>query len=117
MRYARTREGDMFISSTGLIFSYWKVNMYLINFVLAVLMSEVVKLITCLAIVYVQSGGIVQLIESLRDIIIRQPIDTLKVCVPSFVYVLQNNLLYLSASHLDAATYQVSNLTLISTQL
>lgn len=70
-------------------------------------MSEIVKLITCLGIVYVQSGGIVQLIETLRDTIVRQPMDTLKVCVPSFVYVVQNNLLYVSASHLDAATYQV----------
>lgn len=71
-------------------------------------MSEIVKLITCLGIVYVQSGGIVQLIEALRDTIVRQPMDTLKVCVPSFVYVVQNNLLYVSASHLDAATYQVN---------
>lgn len=34
--------------------------------------------------------------------------DTIKVCVPSFVYIIQNNLLYVSASHLDAATYQVT---------
>lgn len=71
-------------------------------------MSEVVKLVTCLCIVYVQSGGAVPLIENLRNIIINNPMDTLKVCVPSFVYVLQNNLLYVSASHLDAATYQVT---------
>lgn len=70
-------------------------------------MSEVVKLFTCLAVVYVESGGIVQLVETLQNTIIRQPLDTLKVCVPSFVYVIQNNLLYVSASHLDAATYQV----------
>lgn len=73
----------------------------------AVLMSEVVKLITCIAVVYVESGGFVQLIETLNNTIVRQPMDTLKVCVPSFVYVIQNNLLYVSASHLDAATYQV----------
>lgn len=71
-------------------------------------MSEVVKLVTCLAVVYVESGGIVQLTDTLQNTIVRQPLDTLKVCVPSFVYVIQNNLLYVSASHLDAATYQVS---------
>lgn len=71
-------------------------------------MSEVVKLIVCLSIVYVQTGGVVPLIEDLNRSIVRQPMDTLKVCVPSFVYIIQNNLLYVSASHLDAATYQVS---------
>lgn len=70
-------------------------------------MAEVVKLATCLGIVYVQSGGIVQLVNELNKTIVKQPLDTLKVCVPSFVYVIQNNLLYVSASHLDAATYQV----------
>ncbi|XP_063911880.1 UDP-galactose translocator isoform X1 [Zophobas morio] len=90
MRYARTRDGDMFLSST------------------AVVMSEIVKLITCLIIVYVETGGIVQLLEAIDKQIIQQPMDTLKVCVPSFVYVIQNNLLYVSASHLDAATYQVT---------
>lgn len=90
MRYARTREGDMFLSST------------------AVFMSELVKLVTCLVIVYVQSGGVIPLLETLHSIIIKQPVDTLKICVPSLVYIIQNNLLYVSASHLDAATYQVT---------
>ena len=35
------------------------------------------------------------------------PIEMLKVSVPSFLYVIQNNLLYLALSNLDAATYQV----------
>lgn len=72
-------------------------------------MAEVVKCVTCLVLVYVESGGIVKLFETIDKQIIKQPMDTLKVCVPSFVYVVQNNLLYVSASHLDAATYQVRN--------
>jgi UDP-sugar transporter A1/2/3 len=72
-------------------------------------MSELVKLISCLWLVYHEEGNsISKLKEAVHTQIIKQPLDTLKVCVPSMVYVVQNNLLYVAASHLDAATYQVS---------
>ncbi|XP_020716826.1 UDP-N-acetylglucosamine transporter isoform X2 [Ceratitis capitata] len=91
MRYARTRPGDIFISST------------------AVLMSEIVKLFTCLVLVFNEEGKDAQkFVHSLHKTIVANPVDTLKVCVPSLVYIVQNNLLYVSASHLDAATYQVT---------
>ncbi|XP_076749407.1 UDP-galactose transporter [Xylocopa sonorina] len=90
MRYARTRSGDMFLSST------------------AVLMAEVVKLLTCLILVLIEEGNFSKFISSLHTTIIKQPIDTLKVSVPSLLYIIQNNLLYVSASNLDAATYQVT---------
>ncbi|XP_046463413.1 UDP-N-acetylglucosamine transporter-like isoform X2 [Daphnia pulex] len=101
MRYARTRVGDMFLSST------------------AVLMSELVKLISCLWLVYHEEGNsISKLKEAVHTQIIKQPLDTLKVCVPSMVYVVQNNLLYVAASHLDAATYQVTyQLKILTTAL
>ncbi|XP_067641769.1 UDP-N-acetylglucosamine transporter [Eurosta solidaginis] len=91
MRYARTRPGDIFISST------------------AVLMAELVKLVTCLILVFNEEGKDAQkFVRTLHKTIIANPLDTLKVCVPSLVYIVQNNLLYVSASHLDAATYQVT---------
>lgn len=74
----------------------------------AVVMAEVVKLVTCLFLVYVEEGSLRKFLYAVDNIVIKQPIDTLKVCVPSLVYIVQNNLLYVSASHLDAATYQVN---------
>lgn len=91
MRYARTRTGPMFLSST------------------AVVMAEVVKLLSSLVLVFMEEGkNVHRLRTALHSTIVKQPIDTLKICVPSFLYILQNNLLYVSASHLDAATYQVT---------
>ncbi|XP_050088634.1 UDP-galactose translocator [Anopheles aquasalis] len=91
MRYGRTRPGDIFFSST------------------AVVMAELVKLITSLVLVYLEEGKrFHQFRAALHQTIVKQPLDTLKISVPSMLYIIQNNLLYVSASHLDAATYQVS---------
>lgn len=71
-------------------------------------MSEVVKLVTCLVLVFLEEGkDLRRWKNALHSTIVKQPVDTLKVCVPSLLYIIQNNLLYVSASHLDAATYQV----------
>lgn len=91
-----------------LIFKFF-INLILPFSSLAVVMAEWTKLITCLVLVFYEEGkNIQQFVKSLRKTIIENPVDTIKVCVPSLLYVIQNNLLYLSASHLDAATYQVS---------
>lgn len=74
----------------------------------AVVMSEFVKLLTCLVLVFHEEGQDVnRFVNALHTTIVKNPMDTFKICVPSLVYIIQNNLLYLSASHLDAATYQV----------
>lgn len=90
MRYARTRDGPIFFSST------------------AVFMAEVTKLLTCLVLVFLEEGTMLRFKTSLYNAIIKNKVDTLKMTVPSLIYVLQNNLLYVSASNLDAATYQVT---------
>lgn len=112
MRYARTRPGDLFLSSTGkdfvLLIKSFAFNRERPHHITAVLMSEVVKLLTCLVLVFLEEGkNVLRWKSVLHSTIVKQPMDTLKVCVPSLVYIVQNNLLYVSASHLDAATYQV----------
>ncbi|CAI9715728.1 UDP-galactose translocator-like isoform X3 [Octopus vulgaris] len=88
MRYVRTRPGDLFMSTT------------------AVIMSEVLKFVTCLVFIFIQEGSVSNWLRHLNENIIKQPIDCMKVSIPSLVYTLQNNLLYVAVSNLDAATYQ-----------
>ncbi|GAB1599196.1 UDP-galactose translocator-like isoform X1 [Argonauta hians] len=90
MRYVRTRTGDLFMSTT------------------AVIMSEFMKFVTCLIVILIQEGSISNWLRHLKENIIKQPIDCMKVSIPSLVYTLQNNLLYVAVSNLDAATYQVT---------
>ncbi|XP_059156140.1 UDP-N-acetylglucosamine transporter-like [Physella acuta] len=90
MRYVRTREGDMFLSTS------------------AVIMAEVFKFTTSLVVILIETGGIQAWLKLLYEDIILEPIDCLKVSIPSIIFVLQNNLVYVAISNLDAATFQVS---------
>lgn len=47
-------------------------------------------------------------IQQLKEIV-SEPVGTLKLAIPAGIYTLQNNLLYVALSNLDAATYQVTN--------
>jgi len=90
MRYVRTRPGDMFASTT------------------AVVMTEVLKVVTCFVVIWYEEGKSVRgCCVHINDNIIKQPWDCLRVSVPAFVYMIQNNLIYVAASNLDVATFQV----------
>ncbi|CAK1551747.1 unnamed protein product [Leptosia nina] len=89
MRYARTRKVEMFSSAA------------------AVLMTEFLKLAICIVLVINESGSIRKGTHTMYSTVLNIK-DTLRVGLPSFLYVIQNNLLYVATSNLDAATYQVT---------
>lgn len=74
-----------------------------------IVISELLKLLTCLIILCHECGwSIHRLIKVLHDEIWKKRIETLKLILPAGLYTIQNNLLFLALSLLDAATYQVT---------
>ncbi|EFO91852.1 hypothetical protein CRE_08530 [Caenorhabditis remanei] len=96
LRYSQTQvsDGPRYLSST------------------AVVCAEIIKLITCIFVIYRNAGyrfsGM--LAEMNREIFATPQTrsDSLKVAVPAIMYVIQNNLLFFALKKLDAATYQVT---------
>ncbi|KAM8890607.1 solute carrier family 35 member A3a isoform 2-T3 [Synchiropus picturatus] len=103
MRYSRTlqAEGPRYLASS------------------AVVVAEVLKILACVLLVLKEHSYSMRALNSvLRQEIIHKPIDTLKLAIPSGIYTLQNNLLYVALSNLDAATYQVTyQLKILTTAL
>ncbi|KAL7076490.1 hypothetical protein ACQ4LE_004749 [Meloidogyne hapla] len=77
----------------------------------AVFWTEVIKLFVCLLVVFYSESssleGFLSGFELIKKQVFEQPKDTLKVCLPSMLYILQNNLFYTAASHLNAATFMI----------
>ncbi|KAA8590028.1 hypothetical protein FQN60_013393 [Etheostoma spectabile] len=103
MRYSRTlqAEGPRYLASS------------------AVVVAEVMKILTCVLLVFKEHNYSMRALNSLlRQEIAHKPIETLKLAIPSGIYTLQNNLLYVALSNLDAATYQVTyQLKILTTAL
>lgn len=89
IRYSRTLPGDMYITTTAVVF------------------AEIFKVLACLLIILAEKQNIQDWLHLLYTTIIGQPWDTLKLSVPALIYTVQNNLQYVAISNLDAATFQV----------
>lgn len=78
MRAAKTRDGDIFLSSTGkAIIQISKTEAADENIlILAVFCAEVVKLITCLGLVLLEEGTFLRLKASLHNAIVKNKTDT-----------------------------------------
>ncbi|KAF9101973.1 hypothetical protein BGX27_011239 [Mortierella sp. AM989] len=74
----------------------------------AVFFAEIIKLLGCLVILTIQNRSITRTAYIVNREIIEQPQEILKMLVPSGLYALQNNLLYIALSNLEAATFQVT---------
>ncbi|CAK8697402.1 UDP-N-acetylglucosamine transporter-like [Clavelina lepadiformis] len=93
LRYTRTvhKTGPRYLTST------------------VIFLAECVKLVTCLLIIFVGAKfNWRRLYVELRTGLFEHPMETIKVAVPSGIYAIQNNLLFVALSYLDAATYQVT---------
>lgn len=51
----------------------------------------------------------VRVVNQLLNEVLSKPVETMKLAIPAGIYTLQNNLLYVALSNLDAATYQVTH--------
>ncbi|CAF1201930.1 unnamed protein product [Adineta ricciae] len=90
LRYVRTTTGPRFINST------------------AVLNSEIQKTLLSIFFVICEERSVVNGLKLIYEKVFHDSHDTIKTGVPAFLYLVQNYLLFVSISNLDAATFQVS---------
>ncbi|XP_042900054.1 UDP-N-acetylglucosamine transporter isoform X2 [Parasteatoda tepidariorum] len=93
LRYSRTvpQAGPRYLASTTIV------------------ISEILKILACLAVLCIECGWSLSHLKLLLfQEIFKKPVETLKLLIPASLYTLQNNLLFIALSVLDAATYQVT---------
>jgi len=84
----------------------------------AVFFSEVLKMACSFLFLCHEKGSLGSAASIVRLHFTRSSKETLKVCVPSLLYTVQNNLLFISLSNLSGAVYQVTyQLKILSTAI
>ncbi|KAI9300911.1 nucleotide-sugar transporter-domain-containing protein, partial [Cunninghamella echinulata] len=78
----------------------------------AVVMSEVIKSLACIALLHFNGPVHQRTWQRLSSLLHRELImnwrETAKLGIPATLYLIQNNLQYVAATNLDAATFQVT---------
>jgi len=74
----------------------------------AVFFSEVIKMLCSYVFLCQEKGGPGSASQLVVQTFTRSAVENLKVCVPGFLYTVQNNLLFISLSNLSGAVYQVT---------
>ncbi|KAI9480725.1 MAG: UDP-galactose transporter [Benjaminiella poitrasii] len=78
----------------------------------AVLMSEVIKSTACAIVIYTLLPKHGRSLQKLAVFLYREIIvnwrQTVKLAIPAILYLIQNNLQYIAATNLDAATFQIT---------
>lgn len=72
-----------------------------------VVLVEVCKVTACLGEITFRRRNTGGLFKELHEEIILKPKETALLLIPSFLYLVQNNLLFLAVAHLEPAVYQV----------
>lgn len=74
-----------------------------------VLVAELIKFSFCLMLLLAQKAGSLSATwKTLLSEVLLKPWETAKLAIPSSLYCIQNNLILLALSYLDAATFQVT---------
>ncbi|UJR22806.1 hypothetical protein I4U23_025836 [Adineta vaga] len=91
LRYSRTVKTEKYLSST------------------AIVTAEAIKGLLSVLLVWWENGcSINRFFRVVHDEIYSKPYETSKLAIPSGIYAVQNNLLFIALSYLNAATYQVT---------
>lgn len=92
MRLSRTskQEGPRYLNTTAVFF------------------SELMKLACSFLFLSSEKGSIGSAVLTVKQNLFQNPAETMKVSVPSILYCVQNNLLFIALSNLSGAVYQVT---------
>jgi UDP-sugar transporter A1/2/3 len=81
---------------------------YLVSTLVLTMETIKITLITALIVVTESNFSVIEAAKLLQKEIVCRPLEALPLAVPSFLYVVQDNLIIYALSCVDATTYQVS---------